>query len=130
MKPSALIGKAFYGLFFLAATTFVAVPPAAQAQSPYAVWRDRRAEFEKFMNKHPKASTELRENPQLAYDRKWLKKHPEVDKFFKRRPELREAVAYRPHLIYGSYDRYDRRHDRWSSDRSDRRDGGWGWHYR
>jgi hypothetical protein len=130
MKPLISPGKAFCGLFFLAAAALVVAPPPVHAQSPYAVWRDRRAEFETFMNKHPKASTQLRQNPQLAYDRKWLNKHPEVDKFFKRRPELREAVAYRPHLIYGSLDRYDRRSDRWAHDRYDQRYGRWGWPHR
>ena len=93
MSRGMRIDRTLCGIFFLAAAALMVVAAPVQAQSAYSVWRDRRAEFEAFMSKHPKASTELEQNPQLAYNSKWLDKHPEVEKFLKRRPELREAIA-------------------------------------
>lgn len=138
MNRGIRIDKTFCGIFFLAAAALVVVAAPVQAQSAYSVWRDRRAEFDAFMIKHPKASTELQQNPQLVYNSKWLDKHPEVDRFLKKRPELREALANRPGLIYRShagYDqrfdrRYDRRYDRQRYDRFDRDDRRWGWQNR
>ncbi|HEY6363533.1 MAG TPA: hypothetical protein VI585_01955 [Candidatus Binatia bacterium] len=96
------------------------------------VWSDERrlkyqiAEYHGFMLEHPKASTRIRENPQLVYDNKFLKNHREVGDFLKRRPELRHEIAKRPHRVfeqyyrdyrddhrYGRYDRDDRRFEWW-----------------
>ena len=55
--------------------------------------RDQIAQYHVFMDEHPKASTQIRENPQLVYDGKFLKSHPEVERFLKARPELREEIA-------------------------------------
>jgi hypothetical protein len=92
-------------------------------------WSDQRqlsaqiAEYHGFMREHPKASTQIRDNPRLVYDGKFLKSHPEVDHFLKRRPELREEIARRPGRVFGWYDRNDYRYSRY--DRDDRRFGWW-----
>jgi hypothetical protein len=130
MKRRTRIDKALCGIFFFAAAAFIVLPSSVQARDGYSVWRDRRAEFDAFMRKHPKASTELRQNPELAYNRKWLNKHPEVHHFLKGRPELREAIAYRPGLIYRSHDRYGGSYDRRPYDRFERRDRRRGWQHR
>ena len=74
------------------------------------------------MDEHPKASTQIRENPQLVYDSKFLKSHSEVERFLKARPELRQEIARRPGRVFG-YDRDDDRYGRY--DRDDRRFGWW-----
>ena len=94
-----------------------------RAWSEYYSSRSRSAELDDFLRDHPKASTELQQNPELVYNRKWLDKHPDVERFLKRRPELRETIARSPGRVFGSYDRFDRR-DR------DRFDRPWGWQYR
>ena len=128
MKRKTGINKALCGIFFFAAAAFIALPNPVQARDEYWVWRERRAEFDAFMRKHPKASTELQQNPQLAYNEKWLKKHREVARFLNQRPEVREAIVYRPGLIYG-HD-YRRRYDRRLYDRFDRREPQWRWAHR
>jgi hypothetical protein len=85
--------------------------------------RDQIAQYHVFMEEHPKASTQIRQNPQLVYDGKFLKSHPEVDHFLKGRPELREEIARRPGQVFGWNNRNDYRYGRY--DRDDRRFGWW-----
>jgi hypothetical protein len=84
--------------------------------------QDQIDEYHGFMTDHPTASTQIRENPQLVYDNKFLKSHPEVERFLKRHPELRQEIARRPGQVFGSYrndyryggyHRDDRRFDWW-----------------
>lgn len=130
MKHRIRIDKALYGILFLAAASFMALASPGQAWSQYYVSRDRVIEYDAFMHEHPKASTELQQNPGLVYNRKWLDKHPEVDHFLKGRPELRDAIANRPGRVFRSYERYDHRYDRRPFDRFDPRDRRWGWQHR
>lgn len=87
--------------------------------------RDQIAQYHVFMEEHPKASTQIRQNPQLVYDGKFLKSHPEVDHFLKGRPELREEIARRPGQVFGWNNRTDYRYDRYDRDE---RSFGW-WHH-
>jgi hypothetical protein len=105
-------------------------------------WSDNRplgshiAEFNAFMSRHPKASTELQQNPSLVYNRKWLDKHPEVDHFPKGCPELRDAIARRPGRVFGWNRSEERRFDHRDSDHdlygwgNDRHDRNWAWERR
>jgi hypothetical protein len=92
-------------------------------------WSDERrlkyqiAEYHGFMLEHPKASTRIRENPQLVYDNKFLKNHREVGDFLKRRPELRHEIARRPHRVFEQYYHDDYRYRHYARD--DRRFGWW-----
>ena len=128
MKRQTWINKVLLSIFFFAAAAVIALPNPVEARDEYLVWRQRRAEFEAFMRKHPKASTELQQNPRLAYDAKWLKKHREVARFLDRRPEVREAIVYRPRLIYGP--EYRGRYERRQYDRFHRPDPHWRWAHR
>jgi hypothetical protein len=95
-----------------------------------ADWGDRRQLrreldlFHSFLQKHPKASTQLQANPQLAYSRKFLDKHDDLKKFFKKYPAVQREVAENPERVFGRYDR-----DGYRYSRDDRR-WGWGWNYR
>ena len=130
MKSRTIINSFLYGVLLLAAgaAMTLAMPDRAWSQSYNS--RSRISEFESFMSEHPKASTELQNNPDLVYNKKWLDKHPDVDHFLKRRPELRETIARRPGQVFGSYDRFDRRYDRRDNDRFDHHDRPWGWSHR
>ncbi|HEY7217399.1 MAG TPA: hypothetical protein VH985_03330 [Candidatus Binatia bacterium] len=130
MKPKDRIENIVYGLLMLLAGGFMILAIPDRAWSDYYAPRGQVAEFDAFMREHPKAATELQQNPDLVYNRKWLDKHPEFDHFLKGRPELRDAIAHRPGLVFHSNDRYDRRYDRRPFDRFDPRDRHWGWQHR
>jgi hypothetical protein len=109
------------GLFL--AGMFLTLATESHAWSDDRRLRDQIAQYQVFMDEHPKASTQIRENPQLVYDNKFLKSHSEVERFLKARPELREEIARRPGRVFGGYDRDDNRYGRY--DREDRRFGWW-----
>ncbi|MGH7875700.1 MAG: hypothetical protein ACREQO_26205 [Candidatus Binatia bacterium] len=130
MKHSTKINGIFCGALFLAAGAAMTLAVPDRAWSGSYASRSRISEFESFMSEHPKASTELRLNPNLVYNRKWLDKHPEVDHFLKGRPELRETIARKPGYVFSSYGRADRRYNRRDYDRFDQRDRPWSWSHR
>jgi hypothetical protein len=78
--------------------------------------------FHSFLQKHPKVSTELQANPQLAYSKRYLDKHDDLERFFRKYPSVQREVAENPGRVFGRYYRDDRRYGR-----DDRR---WGWGYR
>ncbi|HSE90640.1 MAG TPA: hypothetical protein VLJ79_30805 [Candidatus Binatia bacterium] len=109
------------GLFLVCA--FLTLAGEGHAWSGDRRLRDQIAQYHVFMDEHPKASTQIRENPQLVYDGKFLKRHSEVERFLKARPELRQEIARRPGRVFGWYDHDDYRYSRY--DRDDRRFGRW-----
>jgi hypothetical protein len=123
MSTKILNFKTFCTAMLLLVGMFLALAGESHAWSDQRQLSAQIAEYHGFMREHPKASTQIRENPQLVYDSKFLKKHSEVDRFLKKRPELREEIARRPGRVFGWYDRDDYRYGRF--DRDDRRFGWW-----
>jgi len=87
--------------------------------------RDQVAQFQNFMAEHPSVWNDLRANPQLVYDKKYLDKHDDVKAYLKKRPDLKQVIAENPRLVFGrdytggriySDNRWDRRDD-WRYDR-------------
>jgi hypothetical protein len=92
--------------------------------TPGAAWsslRDDIREFHMFLRDHPRISSELRANPNLVNNRRYMDDRDELARFLRRRPGLRQEIAYNPDRVfgryytYGRYDRYDRydRFGRW-----------------
>ncbi|HEY7321645.1 MAG TPA: hypothetical protein VIE89_29110 [Candidatus Binatia bacterium] len=98
------------GFFLLGA--FLTLVTESRARSDDRRLRDQIAQYHVFMDEHPKASTQIQKNPQLVYDKKFLKSHPEVERFLKARPELREEIARHPGRVFAWYDRDDYRYGR------------------
>jgi hypothetical protein len=136
------VDKLLYSVLFLCAVGLVSVASPQTAWSAYYGSQSSMADFDAFMRDHPKASTDLQNNPNLIYDNRWLRSHPEVEHYLKKHPEVRETIAYRRGSVYRSRDRYDERYDwrppyyrvdprdRWPYHRDDPRDRRWEWHRR
>jgi hypothetical protein len=124
MSTKTLNSRILCGAVLLLAGMFLALAGEGHAWSDERRLRDQIAQYHVFMEEHPKASTQIRQNPQLVYDGKFLKSHSEVERFLKARPELRQEIARRPGRVFGWYDRDDYRYGRY--DRDDRRFGWWG----
>ena len=123
MNIKTLNHRILYAAALLLAGAFLTLTSESYAWSDQRQLSAQIAEYHGFMREHPKASTQIRENPQLVYDGKFLKKHSEVERFLKARPELRQEIARRPGRVFGWYDRNDYRYGRY--DRDDRRFGWW-----
>ena len=98
--------------------------------SANASWNDRqqlRAEIEQFhdyLQTHPRVSTDLQNNPQLVYNKKYLSNHEDLERFLKKHPLVRREINDNPGLVFGSYyNRLDRRYGDNSSPWWN-----WGWH--
>ena len=116
-------GKNFYLTALFLAGALLTLASESHAWSDERRLRDQVAQYHVFMEKHPKASTQIRENPNLVYDGKFLKKHSEVESFLKARPELRQEIVRRPGRVFGWYSRDDYRYSQF--DRDERRFGWW-----
>jgi hypothetical protein len=123
MNTKKLNNKIIHTAGFFLVGAFLTLATEGHAWSDDRRLRDQIAQYHVFMDEHPKASTQIRENPQLVYDRKFLKSHSEVERFLKARPELRQEIARRPGRVFGWNDRDDNRYGRY--DRDDRRFGWW-----
>jgi hypothetical protein len=123
MNTLPLNGKILYAATLFLVCAFLTLAGEGHAWSDERRLRDQIAQYHVFMEQHPKASTQIRENPQLVYDGKFLKKHSEVNRFLKARPELRQEIARRPGRVFGWHDRDDYRYGRY--DRDDRRFEWW-----
>jgi hypothetical protein len=121
MNTKKLNSKILHVTRLFLVCAFLTLAGEGQAWSDDRRLRDQIAQYHVFMEEHPKASTQIRENPQLVYDGKFLKKHSEVERFLKARPELRQEIARRPGRVFGWYDRDDYRYGRYDGD--DRRFG-------
>ena len=123
MSTRTLNSRILYAAALFLSGMFLTLLGEDHAWSDDRRLRDQIAQYHVFMDEHPKASTQIRENPQLVYDGKFLKSHSEVERFLKARPELRQEIARRPGRVFGWYDRDDYRYGRY--DRDDRRFGWW-----
>lgn len=87
--------KTYFAGLIAAATLFVA---------PGFAWsslRDEIQEFHAFLRDHPKVSTDLRTNPNLVKNKKYLDKHDDLDKFLKRHPAVKNEILRRPRRVFG-----------------------------
>ena len=69
-------------------------------------WSDLRTEmrqFHDFLRDHPRIATDLRNNPNLVYNRRYLEQHDELDRFLRRHPAVRCEVADNPGRAFGRY---------------------------
>lgn len=91
---------------------------------PGTAWsslRDEVRDFHLFMRDRPRIAADLRANPNLVNNRRYLDQHEDLERFLRRRPALRNEIRYNPSRVfsssyaYGRYDRYDRydRFGRW-----------------
>jgi hypothetical protein len=79
--------------------------------TPGAAWsslRDEVRQFHDFLRDHPKVSTELRANPNLVSNKRYLDKHDDLEKFLKRHPSVKREILEHPSRVFGRYYRDDR----------------------
>ena len=62
--------------------------------------RDEIRTFQSFLADHPKVSTELQANPNLAGSKKYLDKHDDLKKFFKQHPAVQHEVFNHPRNVF------------------------------
>jgi hypothetical protein len=76
----------------------------------YATGRDMR-NFHEFLDHHPRIAQQLRSDPSLINNDRWLDNHYELDNFLRRNPRVREELQASPRRFMAWERRYDRRWD-------------------
>jgi len=119
--------KLLYGALLIVLGVFLNVSSASAAWNDRQQLRNEIDQFHDYMQNHPRVSTELQNNPQLVYNRRYLSNHEELEKFLKRHPLVRQEIGQNPGRVFGSYyDRIDRRYGDNSFPWGWGRDWGWG----
>jgi hypothetical protein len=113
MKTMIRNSSVFSGAIILALALSVLATPADAWVGP----RDEIRIFQNFLQSRPRIAAELRSNPRLVYDRRYLERRSDLAHFLRRYPWLRREIATNPHRVLGS------------SYRTNRPYPGWGWGY-
>jgi hypothetical protein len=92
-----------YAAAVFMASSLIALSSVVDARTNYRPLRSQLDLFHAFLQKHPKVATELRRNPRLAYDRRYLARHDELRRFFRRYPAVQREVAERPAYVFARY---------------------------
>jgi phage-related protein len=84
--------------------------------------RDERLRFNGFLDSHREIAEQLRKDPKLINDAKYVNEHPELQTYLQQHPEFQEAAKKDPDAFTrADKDRYAR-HDNDARDRDARRD--------
>jgi hypothetical protein len=79
------------------------IAAASPAWSSHEHMRNEVNLFHDFLQHHPKVSAELRTNPNLVNNKKYLDKHDELAKFLKRHPDVKRELVNHPSRVFGRY---------------------------
>jgi dsDNA-binding SOS-regulon protein len=80
------------------------------------ITRGELARMDQFLDKHPEIAEQLKKDPKLIDDQKWVANHPELQKFMKEHPEVRQQFDEHPYAFMRDENRYDRWEDRRDED--------------
>jgi phage-related protein len=89
-----------------------------QARDRSDVTRGELANMDRFMDSHPEIAEQLRRDPSLVNDKKFVSNHPELQQFLADHPGVREEYKENPNAFMHQEQRFDQRQDQ-ARDRSD-----------
>jgi hypothetical protein len=116
----------------LAATSFLWVGTNARAQSATTQnnqtvqdddsSRRELAQFHEFLDKHPEIAEQLRKDPSLTNNQKFLETHPALQMFLRDQPDVRAELKQHPEAFMRQEDAFNRREDGFGRDATARRE--------
>ena len=59
--------------------------------------------FHAFLQDHPRVSADLRVNPRLVVNRRYLDRHEDLDDFLRRHPAVRRETLDHPDRVFGRH---------------------------
>ena len=87
----------------------LAITGVARAQDD-ATRRELRT-FHEFLDDHPKVATDLRSNPSVANDRRWVSRHDDLEAFLRDHPQIRRELRQDPGRLMAWERNYNARAD-------------------
>jgi phage-related protein len=76
------------------------------------VTRAQLASMDRFLDSHPEIAEQLRKDPALVNDKKFVEHHPELQTYLQQHPGVREEYKENPNAFMRQEQRFDRREDR------------------
>ena len=70
--------------------------------------RPELAAMDRFLDSHPEISEQLRKDPSLIDNKRWVDSHPELQAFLQSHPGVREEFRENPNAFMRAENRYDR----------------------
>ncbi|HST11547.1 MAG TPA: hypothetical protein VLL05_14320 [Terriglobales bacterium] len=75
--------------------------------------------MDRFLDSHPEIAEQLRKDPSLVNDKKFVEHHPELQTYLQQHPGIREEISENPNAFMHQEQRYDRQEE--SRDRANDR---------
>jgi hypothetical protein len=97
MKTMIRNSSVFSGAIILALALSVLATPADAWVGP----RDEIRIFQNFLQSRPRIAAELRSNPRLVYDRRYLDRRNDLAQFLRRYPSVRREIVSNPRRVLG-----------------------------
>ena len=76
---------------------FVVASPA------WSSLRNEVNQFHEFLQSHPRVSAELRTNPNLVNNKRYLDKHDDLAIFMRHHPDVKRELVNHPSRVFGNY---------------------------
>ncbi len=73
--------------------------------------RGELANMDRFLDSHPELAEQLRKNPSLVNDKKFVDGHPALQQFLAQHPEVRAEIKENPNAFMRQEQSFDRRED-------------------
>lgn len=74
--------------------------------------------FDQFLDHHREIAEQLRKDPSLVNNQKWVQNHPALQQYLQAHQGVREEITENPSAFMTAENNYDRRDDRFSTDRN------------
>jgi hypothetical protein len=97
-----------------ASNTNVTARPVGPTQGPYPpddITRNDVAQMDRFLDDHREIAEQLRRDPSLINDQKWVAAHPALQDFLHNNPQIAQAFKADPNLFIHDAERYNQRDD-------------------
>src|SRR4030095_91690 len=88
INPKVLVVSLIFGL------TMALSAAGAWAQDDLT--RSQLRNFHQFLEEHPRIAEDLRNNPSLVNDRRWVTRHDDLQEFLRNHPRIRQELRENP----------------------------------
>ncbi len=87
------------------------IPGPPESNPPDDITRREVAEMDRFLDAHPEIDQQLRKDPSLIDNQKWVANHPALQEYLQNHPQVADAFRANPNLFMRDENRYDRQTD-------------------
>ncbi len=77
----------------------------------YGITREELASMDNFLDKHPEIAEQLRKDPSLIDNKRFVADHPELQEYLQSHPRVSAEFREHPNVFMRDEERYDRRED-------------------